>query len=59
MLLALRKVEIPPQWYHNPTLTNSYGYTVALYQAQSGIIPTSHWLHNKFYRAHYSYQKSD
>ena len=39
MILAINNIIIPNEWYHNPDLTNKYGYTVALLQAKSGKIP--------------------
>ena len=30
MILAVRGLEIPECWHHDPLLKNNYGYTVAL-----------------------------
>ena len=39
MILAINNITIPNEWYHNPDLTNKYGYTVALCMAENGKIP--------------------
>ena len=30
MTLAVKNIEIPDQWKHDPLIRNNYGYTVAL-----------------------------
>ena len=39
MILAINNIDIPQCWYHNPEITNKYGYTVALYMARNGKVP--------------------
>lgn len=47
MVIAEYCLEIPPnQWYHEPSLTNSKGYTVAMYLAEAGIEPPKEWYHD-------------
>lgn len=46
MWLAERKVIPPPEWHHEPTLTDNNGYTVALYLADNHIIPPAEWHHD-------------
>ena len=43
MRLAFNKVIPPREWYHDPTLKESLGYTVAMYLADKGIIPPKEW----------------
>ena len=38
------------QWYHYTTVTDKYGYTVALYLAKNGIVPPNYWQHDKYIR---------
>ena len=30
-MLASKKLDIPVEWYHNPTIKDNYGNTVAMY----------------------------
>ena len=53
MILAINNIDIPQCWYHNPEITNKYGYTVALYMSRNGKVPNNHWYHDKYLRAKY------
>ena len=33
MILALNKINVPKEWYHDPNMRNKYGWTVAMYFA--------------------------
>lgn len=53
MILACNGLHIPEEWEHDPNIRNKYGYTVALYYARGGKIPSKKWYHVKYYRAPY------
>lgn len=39
MIFALNNIEIPNEWRHSSSIRNKYGYSVAMYLADKGIIP--------------------
>ena len=41
-----KRKKIPKQWQHDPTLTNKYKCTVAMFFAHNGIIPPKEWQHD-------------
>ncbi len=43
MLLAYKSIIAPKEWHHDPNLTNKYGWTVAHYLADKGVIPSKEW----------------
>ena len=40
MILAYHEIIPPKEWYHDPTICDSCGWTVAINLATKGIIPT-------------------
>ena len=46
MELADLGIKPPRSWYHNPSLQNSEGLTVAMCLAANKIIPDSLWHHD-------------
>ena len=46
MILAMLNKEIPIEWYHDPTLQDNNGNTVALILINRKIIPPKEWMHN-------------
>ena len=43
MILAMLNKEIPIEWYHDPTLQDNNGNTVAMYMAKAGVVPPHYW----------------
>ena len=48
MILAINNIDIPKEWWHDTTIQNKYGMTVAIILAYKGIIPPKEWEHDKF-----------
>ena len=46
MFLAKNGIVPPPEWQHDPTLTDNYSFTVAMFLAANGIIPPNEWQHD-------------
>ena len=46
MKLAENGIIPTKEWYHDPTLTDKFGNTVAIYLAFKGIIPPQEWHHD-------------
>ena len=53
MMLAKNKLDIPKCFYHDPSILNNDGQTVAMIQANNGKIPDKQWIHNKYLRCKY------
>lgn len=46
MILADKGITPPKEWHHNPTLSDEWGYTVAMTLSSKGITPPKEWLHD-------------
>ena len=46
MILAINKMVISKEWYHDPLLKNKYFSTVPMILADKNIIPPKQWMHN-------------
>ncbi len=43
MYLTWKKITAPKEYYHDPIMTDMFGYTVAILLALNGIIPPKEW----------------
>lgn len=46
MILAKQGKQIPKNLFHDPTLKNNDGETVAILYAKNGLIPPKEWHHD-------------
>ena len=46
MIMAIRKMDIPMQWYHAPDIKDKYGITVAMIMAYNRMDIPERWYHS-------------